>query len=184
MQQELQVKIKKIHTKAFMPERSTAHSAGFDLRAVSINHDTNERYIEYGTGLSFEIPEGHVGLLFQRSSVSKMDLQLRNAVGVLDCDFRGEVTFRFGNSTFPADSVCPVLMNAVESILEQETKYDEIYEDATKELEGIKAKLKRYEIGDKIGQLIILPYPKVSFVEAEELTETERGTGGYGSSGR
>ena len=40
-----------------------------------------------------------------------------------------------------------------------------------------------YEIGDKIGQIIILPYPQIEFEEAEELSETERNTGGYGSTG-
>lgn len=43
---------------------------------------------------------------------------------------------------------------------------------------------KEYEIGDRIGQLIIIPYPKVVFEEADELTLTSRGTSGYGSTGR
>jgi len=41
-----------------------------------------------------------------------------------------------------------------------------------------------YEIGDRIGQLIIMPYPKIDFVEVDELTETDRGVGGYGSTGK
>jgi len=41
-----------------------------------------------------------------------------------------------------------------------------------------------YEIGDRIGQLIIMPYPKIDFVEVDELTETDRGAGGYGSTGK
>lgn len=41
-----------------------------------------------------------------------------------------------------------------------------------------------YKIGDRIGQLIILPYPQVEFELADELSETERGAGGYGSTGR
>lgn len=40
-----------------------------------------------------------------------------------------------------------------------------------------------YNIGDRIGQLIILPYPTIEFEEVEELSTTERGSGGYGSSG-
>ena len=39
-------------------------------------------------------------------------------------------------------------------------------------------------IGDRIGQIIIMPYPEVEFEEAQELSETDRGTGGYGSSGK
>lgn len=42
---------------------------------------------------------------------------------------------------------------------------------------------KDYNIGDRVGQIIIMPYPMIEFVEVEELTKTERGDGGYGSSG-
>ena len=42
---------------------------------------------------------------------------------------------------------------------------------------------KLYEIGDKIAQLIILPYPEVSYTEVETLSETDRGENGHGSSG-
>lgn len=44
--------------------------------------------------------------------------------------------------------------------------------------------ISRYTVGDRIGQLIIMPYPEIEFEEVEDLSETERGTGGYGSSGR
>lgn len=42
----------------------------------------------------------------------------------------------------------------------------------------------RYTTGDRIAQLIILPYPEVEFEEAESLGESDRGEGGYGSTGR
>jgi dUTP pyrophosphatase len=41
-----------------------------------------------------------------------------------------------------------------------------------------------YKEGDRIGQLIIIPYPQIEFEEVEELSETERGVGGYGSTGK
>jgi dUTP pyrophosphatase len=41
-----------------------------------------------------------------------------------------------------------------------------------------------YDIGDRIGQLVIMPVPEVEYVEVEELSETERGAGGYGSTGK
>lgn len=41
-----------------------------------------------------------------------------------------------------------------------------------------------YQIGDRVAQIMILPYPKVMFVESEELSETERGSGGFGSTGK
>jgi dUTP pyrophosphatase len=42
---------------------------------------------------------------------------------------------------------------------------------------------KEYEIGDRVAQLIIVPYPQVTFEEVSELNETVRGAGGYGSTG-
>ena len=53
----------------------------------------------------------------------------------------------------------------------------------------IKAKFRKggtrgYGVGDRIAQLIILPYPEVVFEEVDELADSDRGTGGYGSSGR
>ena len=40
-----------------------------------------------------------------------------------------------------------------------------------------------YSKGDRVAQIIIMPYPTIQYVEAEELTETDRGAGGYGSTG-
>lgn len=42
---------------------------------------------------------------------------------------------------------------------------------------------KHYNVGDRIGQIIILPYPQIKFMEVEHLTKTSRGSGGYGSTG-
>lgn len=41
-----------------------------------------------------------------------------------------------------------------------------------------------YSINDRVAQLIILPYPEIELEEAEELSETERGENGHGSTGR
>ncbi len=40
-----------------------------------------------------------------------------------------------------------------------------------------------YNVGDRVGQLIIIPYPHIEFEEVDELSETSRGEGGYGSTG-
>ena len=42
---------------------------------------------------------------------------------------------------------------------------------------------KRYAVGDRIGQLIIMPYPTVIPIESDILSDTERGQGGFGSTG-
>lgn len=45
-------------------------------------------------------------------------------------------------------------------------------------------KEKRYDVGDRIGQIIVIKHPNIEFVESEELSETTRGKGGYGSTGK
>lgn len=52
-----------------------------------------------------------------------------------------------------------------------------------KEAFKTKEGFKKYKIGDRIGQLVIMPYPKINLIEVEELTDSERGLGGFGSSG-
>lgn len=41
-----------------------------------------------------------------------------------------------------------------------------------------------YLIGERVGQIIIMPYPMIEFEEVEELSKTERGDNGYGSTGK
>ena len=41
-----------------------------------------------------------------------------------------------------------------------------------------------YDIDDKVMQIIILPYPSIEFEFVEELSETERGKGGFGHTGK
>lgn len=144
----LPVKIKKLSDKAVVPSYATDSSAGMDLTAISETAFTSGSisYVEYKTGLAFEIPEGFCALLLPRSSISSnTTLVLANSVGLLDSDYRGEVTFRF-------KTISPV---------------------------G-----KKYKVGDRIGQILILPYPKVQFEVVTELSDTTRGSGGYGSSGK
>lgn len=43
--------------------------------------------------------------------------------------------------------------------------------------------LKPYEVGDKVAQLIIIPYPKIKFVEVDKLSDSDRGENGHGSTG-
>lgn len=164
------VKIKKLHTDAKIPKYSKPGDAGMDLVAVERNllcsEETLTDYIEYKTGISIEIPEGHVGLLFPRSSNSNKDLYLSNHVGVIDSGYRGEICFRYK------------IDQTYDYIVEQEENNFTYY--LNNELFDVSV----YAVGDKIGQLIIIPYPQIEFEEVEELSNTERGSGGYGSTGK
>jgi dUTP pyrophosphatase len=82
----IEVNVKKLVENAVIPTYAQDGDAGMDLTATSINvvETPDFGYIEYGTGLAFEIPKGFVGLLYPRSSVSKTGLILANSVGVVD----------------------------------------------------------------------------------------------------
>jgi deoxycytidine triphosphate deaminase len=90
----LDIKIKKLNPNAVIPSYSKSGDAGMDLTAVSIDYDGDTNVV-YGTGLSMEIPNGYVGLVFPRSSNSKKDLYLTNHVGVIDSGYRGEIMLKF-----------------------------------------------------------------------------------------
>ena len=66
----MKVRVKKLCDAAVIPCKAHRTDAGMDLVATSMSVD-KEGNIVYGTGLAFEIPEGHVGLLFPRSSNAK-----------------------------------------------------------------------------------------------------------------
>ena len=91
-QNSVNVKVKKIFSAASVPAYTKKGDAGMDLVAISLKKSSG--FYEYGTGLAMEIPEGYVGLIFPRSSISKTDHYLRNSVGVVDSGYRGEIKIR------------------------------------------------------------------------------------------
>jgi len=140
MKQPLQVKIKRLDKNAVIPTYAKDGDAGMDLVATTIKFPSDK--VSYGIGLAVEIPDGYLGLIFPRSSIRKIDLELCNSVGVIDSGYRGEIEVTF---TRVGDA--------------------------------------RYNLGDKVAQLIIMPYPQIKFEEVYELSTTERGAGGFGSTG-
>ena len=150
----MEVSIKKLHPNAVIPTYAKDGDAGMDLTAVTKSYDRDGNIV-YGTGLAFEIPKGYVGLVFPRSSISNLDITMSNCVGVIDSGYRGEVTAKFKPAMLFNREQRPIILNN-----------------------------RIYNVGERIAQLIIIPYPQITFVEADELSETERGAGGYGSSGK
>jgi dUTP pyrophosphatase len=93
----MNIKIKKLHEQAVIPSYSKEGDCGLDLTAISVSTIDKSRfgYIEYDTGLAIEIPEGYVGLVYPRSSLSNTGLILANHVGVIDQNYRGSIKCRF-----------------------------------------------------------------------------------------
>jgi dUTP pyrophosphatase len=165
-------KVKKIHKNAVIPEKVHENDAGFDMICVS-KKETQE-YIQYGTGISIEIPKGYVGFIVPRSSITKKDLMLKNSVGVIDSGYLGEISFRFYK----------IITEEVDRTSEvYDTSQGRLIKNSFNVLNHKKEEdQKVYEVGEKIGQIIFIKLPLVRLVETtDDLSETERGTGGYGS---
>jgi len=142
------VMIKKLRDGAVVPTYGSEFAAGADLYAcldgdVSIQ---SGKTVLIPTGIAAEIPFGFAGLIFARSGLAtKQGLAPANKVGVVDCDYRGEIMVSLHNH-------------------------------------GLQTRIVKN--GDRIAQFVIMPYITAEFEETDNISETVRGTGGFGSTGR
>lgn len=144
----MNINVVAVREQAKLPFQATSGSAGADLFAYTdkpVTVKSGAREMIY-TGIAVEIPKGYGGFLFPRSSVAcKFGVTLMNCVGVIDSDYRGEISIpliNYGETDFVINH------------------------------------------GDRIAQLVILPVAEAEYKFAESLSETVRGTGGFGSTGR
>lgn len=140
-----QMKVKLVNEYAQLPTRGSNDAVGLDLYSqfhIKVPADSQKKI---PLGVAVEIPKGYMGLLVPRSSMSKTPLRCANSVGIIDADYRGELSI--------------------------------VYENVS---------CNDYTIfrGDRIAQLIIIPVAMVDVLDVNELSETERGAGGYGSTGK
>lgn len=137
--------VKLLNEYAQLPTRGSKDAAGLDLYCpfhIKVPADSQKKI---PLGIAVEIPKGHMGLLVPRSSMSKTPLRCANSVGIIDADYRGELSIAYENISCSDYTIFR---------------------------------------GDRIAQLIIVPIAIVDVEEAQTLSETERGDGGYGSTGR
>lgn len=137
--------MKLLNEYAQLPTRGSKDAAGLDLYCpfqIKVLADSQKKI---PLGIAVEIPKGHMGLLVPRSSMSKTPLRCANSVGIIDADYRGELSIAYENISCSDYTIFR---------------------------------------GDRIAQLIIVPIAIVDVEEAQTLSETERGAGGYGSTGK
>ena len=137
--------VKILNEYAQLPTRGSKDAAGLDLYCpfhIKVPADSQKKI---PLGVAVEIPKGYMGLLVPRSSMSKTPLRCANSVGVIDADYRGELSISYENISCSDYTIAR---------------------------------------GDRIAQLIIVPIAIVDVEEAQTLSETERGDGGYGSTGK
>jgi dUTP pyrophosphatase len=158
----MKVLFKKLIPEAELPTRGTEGSSGYDVKAVSNPEFVQSKqgediyyYIQYRTGLAIEVPHGYETQARPRSSISKTALILANSVATIDSDYRGEILIRFKIDALAA-------MDAEKTNLAPTI----------------------YKKGDKICQLVFqkVEHPEIEMVE--ELSDTDRGVGGFGSTGK
>jgi len=145
------MKVKYLHPiwNEFPLEPATDGSAGVDLRAAmndpSVSVPPGGRRA-FATGLAIEITEpGLAGFVFSRSGLgAKHGLTVAQGVGVIDPDYRGEITVWLLNTS-------------------------EIHRIVTR--------------GERIAQLVVMPFRPVRLEIVERLSDTRRGDGGFGHTG-
>jgi len=143
----MKINIKLLNEKATMPTYGSEYAAGADLYACLDGEITVNPHATavIPTGLALELPVGYAGLIYARSGLAtKKGLAPANKVGVVDCDYRGEVKVALFNHSDAAQTVSP---------------------------------------GERVAQLVITPYITAEFEAADELSDTVRGAGGFGSTG-
>ena len=140
----MQIKFKKINENAVAPQYAHSFDAGMDLFCLeNISILPNER-VQIATGIAMEIPEGFVGLIWDKSGLSHKS-GLKTVGGVVDSEYRGEIKVGMINLS------------------------DQTYQ---------------FEAGHKIAQMLIQKVEQVDLIESESLSDTARGEGGFGSTGK
>lgn len=143
----MKVAVKKLSENATVPTYGSEFAAGADLYSAAggpVEIPAHETRV-IPTGIAMELPEGYAGLIYARSGLAtKRGLAPANKVGVVDCDYRGEVKVALHNHS-----------NVTQTV----------------------------DAGERIAQFIITPYITAQFIVCDELSDTARGEGGFGSTG-
>lgn len=149
-----ELKVKRLYDDAMLPDKKVLTDEGWDLFVHSVHFD-NDGAIVYGSGIAIELNEGYVADLRCRSSISKYDIVLTNAIGTIDAGYRGEIMAKF--------KIAP-----------------RFNEEGNVDMSQVKA----YIRGDRFAQLVIRKSEQGTIREVDKLTPTQRGANGYGSTGR
>ena len=169
------VGFKRLTESATIPTKAHATDSGFDLYAA------DDVIIEPGetavvpTGIAVQLPEGMEAQVRPRSGVTSKT-KLRVQLGTIDNDYRGDIGVivdnvnRFSGATIGEDSGMFRCLAVKDGSI-----------NVAQEVDALAYAIRK---GDRIAQLVVQYLPQVSAVEIDgDLTETGRGSGGFGSSG-
>jgi dUTP pyrophosphatase len=139
----MKLKVKKVRSDARMPTRAHKEDAGIDLYACGGHVVEPHTTTVIPIGVAFEIEEGYVGLIWDKSSIGSKSMKTLG--GVIDAGYRGEISIMVHNLS--------------------DTPY-------------------HFEHGHKVAQMLIQKIELCEVEEVDNLSETVRGAGGFGSTGK
>ena len=148
------VKFKKLHPNAVIPKQATELAGGWDVTCTEIVQESPD-FIICKLGFALQPPVGYRVILVPRSSFTKTKWIMQNAPGCADADYLGEYQYRL--------RALPIKNNILGTAFE----YPEV----------------PFKVGDRIGQIFLEEVIPIEFKEVDSLTQTNRGEGGYGSTG-
>ena len=144
----VKVLVKRLSPMAKLPVKGSSEAACFDLTVAHAEVDSRGWSVH--TGLAVALPPGYAMLIYPRSGLgTKLGLTLRNTVGVIDSDYRGEIIIKLHDG----------------------------YAHCIPEIHAALSE------GSRIAQAMIIQLPEVLLDEVSELPASDRGTGGFGSTG-
>lgn len=159
----MEIKVK-LTDGAPMPKHAKPGDAGMDLTSRQTVEIAPGGTVMVGTGVWMEIPDGYFGQIVPRSGMaSKRGITIANAPGTIDSGYRGEIMLPLHN-----------MASALTWVPDADGMTSHYVPNHNMAV---------VERGERVAQIIIKPYETCECVEVEELSETERGGGGFGSSG-
>lgn len=155
MKNMTEIKYKKLTPNAKAPVMAHEGDACYDVCATGFKQEGG--VIVVSTGLAFAIPPGYEIQVRSRSGLGSKGIFVTNGVGTIDSGYRGEAKIflsSVGGNAFLSD-------------------FDKVLNIANVKL----------QVGDRVAQFAVREVPPSVMMEVEDLDETERGTGGFGSTG-
>ena len=154
---DMRIKIKKLNENAVVPVYATKGAACADVVATEIIKQDSYN-VTVKLGFATEIPEGYKGVVVPRSSFTQKGWVMQNSPAQIDSDYRGEWMLKF--QAVPVDAIST--RHGLVDLLPDKFPYQK---------------------GDRVAQVYFEKVEQAEFIETDELVSTERGDGGFGSTG-
>ena len=170
-----------------IPHYAHDGDVGMDVTATDIEYMADIDAYVYHTGLKCETEKNVGCFLMPRSSNRKTDAYLTNSIGLVDTfTYRGEICFTFKNRTDLDELALSSALLKYDELAPWKKPFTSLRDIWREEVEVFKKNAllyAPYKVGERIGQMVFFRHPTVIIEEVDELSDTERGEGGHGSTG-